>query len=193
MCGRYLFTLEGDETLRAIGWEIFRRYGEAAWTPGEIFPGSSAPILIAEGRSIRAELFSWGFPLEKSLLINARAETAAEKPMFRESVAARRCVIPATGFFEWDGEKRKFLFTFPDNTALYMAGLYTERDGKRRYCILTTQANDSIREVHHRMPLVLSPRQMGAWLFQPERSKEILRQTPPELGKEDQSVQLSLW
>ena len=68
-----------------------------------------------------------------------------EKPLFRDSAASRRCAVPSTGFWERDGEKQKYFFTLPGETALYMAGLYAVRDGTPRYCILTTEANASIK------------------------------------------------
>ena len=62
----------------------------------------------------------WGYQLPSTLVINARAETALEKPLFRESVRSRRCLIPSTGFYEWDGQKRKYLFTLPgEGVTLY--------------------------------------------------------------------------
>ena len=97
MCGRYQFTMEQCEEIRRIAQEIQRRLGDGAWTPGEIRPTAAAPVLLADREGVRPELLTWGYRLPKSLVINARAESAAEKPLFRESVRARRCVVPSTG------------------------------------------------------------------------------------------------
>ena len=107
MCGRYQFTAEQWGEIRQIVQEIQRRYGNDAWQPGEIRPTAMAPVLLAGG----PELMRWGYQLPNTLVINARAETAGEKPLFRESIAMRRCVIPSTGFYEWDRKKRKHLVT----------------------------------------------------------------------------------
>ena len=193
MCGRYQFTAEQCEEIRHIAQEIQRRHGDGAWTPGEIRPTAAAPVLLADREGVHPELLSWGYRLPKSLVINARAESAAEKPLFRESVRARRCVVPSTGFYEWDGEKRKYFFTLPGEDALYMASLYDVREGRPCYCILSTAANSSMEEVHPRMPLILRREQLRAWLEDPEQTKAVLRSTPPELERRPMERQLSLW
>lgn len=193
MCGRYEFTKERSEELFRIAHEIDQQYGAGSWSPGEIRPTNLAPVLVSKGKTIRPELQSWGYKLPNSLVINARAETAAEKPMFRDSIASRRCVIPSSGFFEWDKDKRKFSFLLPGETSLYMAGLYSIREGMPCYCILTTAANESMREVHHRMPLVLRREQITPWLEQPESATEILVSVPPLLSKSSADDQLQLW
>ena len=113
--------------------------------------------------------------------------------MFRDSVATGRCVVPSSGFFEWDKEKRKYHFRLPGENALYMAGLFTIKDGIPYYCILTTAANESVREIHHRMPLVLKREQVRQWLKQPEATKEILAMIPPQLERVSADTQLRLW
>lgn len=193
MCGRYQFTAEQCEEIRRIAQEIQRRHGDGAWTPGEIRPTAAAPVLLADQKGVHPELLSWGYRLPKSLVINARAESAAEKPLFRDSVKARRCVVPSTGFYEWDAEKRKYFFTLPGEEALYMAGLYDIREGRSCYCILTTEANRSMEAVHPRMPLILSREQLKDWLEKPEKAEELLRSVPPELEKQPMERQLSFW
>ena len=114
-------------------------------------------LLNREGGRL-ADLFRWGFPnfYRKGVIINARAETAEDKPTFRPCLEAGRCVIPSAGFYEWDADKRKIRFYQPGH-ALYMAGLYRVYEGKPCYVILTTAANPSVADVHDRMPLVLLP------------------------------------
>lgn len=189
MCGRYQFTTEQCEEIRQIVQEIQRRYGDNAWQPGEIRPTATAPVLLDGG----PELMRWGYKLPHALVINARAETAGEKPLFRESVAMRRCVIPSTGFYEWDREKRKHLFRFPGEQVLYMAGLYEKQEGENRYCILTTEANPSMAPIHDRMPLVLRREQVDPWLQESQEAVALLHAVPPELEVTSAEVQLSFW
>ena len=193
MCGRYQFTAEQCEEILRIAKEIDEKYGADAWAPGEIRPTNRAPVLVDQGGETRSELQTWGFKTPNSLVINARAETAAEKPMFRDSVATMRCVVQSSGFFEWDKEKRKYHFRLPGEDALYMAGLFTIKNGVPYYCILTTAANESMREIHHRMPLVLKREQIGPWLEQSEAAKEILTMIPPQLERTSADTQLRLW
>ena len=193
MCGRYLFTAEQIEEIRNIAEAIDKKYTAGSWKQGEIFPSTKAPVLVDKSGSIQPELLTWGYQMSKSLVINARAETATEKPMFRESVAAGRCVIPSAGFYEWDKQKRKYLFNLSEGGALYMAGLYSIRYGKPSYVILTTDANESMREVHHRMPLVLQKDLVTPWLTEPEATMDILHATPPMLKRVTADAQLQLW
>ena len=120
MCGRYQFTAEQCAEILQIIQEVARRHGTGAWTPGEIRPTATAPVLISSvEEGIHPELQSWGYKMPGNLVINARAETVADKPMFRTSVASQRCVIPSTGFYEWDAQKRKYRFNLPGENALY--------------------------------------------------------------------------
>ena len=189
MCGRYQFTAGQCEEIRKIVQEIQQHCGVGVWQPGEIRPTALAPVLLDRG----PELMRWGYPMAHTLVINARAETVREKPMFRESVAWRRCVIPTTGFYEWDREKRKYLFRLPGEDVLYMAGLYERREGEDRYCILTTAANRSMAPIHDRMPLVLRREQLEPWLWMPEEAFALLDQVPPELAAASTEAQLSFW
>jgi len=193
MCGRYQFTVDLCAEILQIVQEVERRCGANAWKPGEIRPTALAPVLLSSDEKIYPELQSWGYQTPGSLVINARAETAAEKPMFRDSVASRRCVVPTTGFYEWDRDKRKFLFTLPGQDALYMAGLYDLRGSRPCYCVLTTAANESMEAVHHRMPLVLRREQIISWLNDPQAAADMLHLQPPQLDKTAADAQLRLW
>ncbi|MDY5986416.1 SOS response-associated peptidase [Sporofaciens sp. SGI.106] len=103
------------------------------------------------------EEMSWGFPQyqKKGLLINASAETALERKSFRDSVMHRRCIIPAKQFYEWDSDKNKVTFLRENQPVLFMAGFYDRFQDEDHFIILTTQANESVSPVHHRMPLIL--------------------------------------
>ena len=116
-----------------------------------------------------------------------------EKPLFRESVLKYRCIVPSTGFYEWDSSKRKYFFAIPGKKELYMAGLIGFFDGRLCYCILTTAANDSMRETHDRMPLILTKEQMDPWLNDTSAIEEILHIVPPQLERASLEAQTSLW
>jgi putative SOS response-associated peptidase YedK len=74
-----------------------------------------------------------------------------------------------------------------------MAGIYQERDGKNCYCILTTKANDSVRDVHLRMPVVLTPELINTWIMEPVACRELLKKIPPQLLATTEDSQTSLW
>jgi len=188
MCGRYvIFTKQENREIINIMNEINIKYNPEEARTGEIFPTNKAPILISENDQITPVLYSWGFPnfKNKGVIINARAETAEEKRMFRESLILRRCVIPSTGFFEWkkDASKQKYLFTLTEEKTLYMAGLYNEFNGESRFVILTTAANPSMTEVHDRMPVILNGDKLKSWISDTSQALEILHGAPPMLMK----------
>jgi putative SOS response-associated peptidase YedK len=124
-------------------------------------------------------------------LINARAETAAEKPSFRSAFRHRRCLIPADGFYEWQkltGRKQPYYFHMRDGRPFAFAGLWEHwQDGDQTLetcTILTTAANDVLRPVHERMPVILGPEDYDRWLDpavrQPELLQPLLRPFPAE-------------
>ena len=88
----------------------------------------------------------------------------ANKPMFRRSLLERRCIVPTTGFYEWDGQKRKYHFRLPGQDRLYLAGLWNTFQGEERFVILTTAPNDTIINVHDRMPVLLTDDEVTPWL-----------------------------
>jgi putative SOS response-associated peptidase YedK len=135
----------------------------------------------------------WGFPRWNGggVVINAKAETAAEKKMFRSSLFYRRLVVPSTGFFEWqriDGRKLKdkYLIRLPGQSMLYMAGLYNvykEPNGSKsgRFVILTTGANEYLSELHDRMPVILGAKETESWLTGGDKIGQILSRPGPKL------------
>ena len=186
MCGRYvLFSDTEIAEIREILEEVQRR-SEGVKT-GEIFPTDKAPVLIQDQGLIVPEAVKWGFPnfRTKGVVINARSETVTEKTLFKRSLETKRCIIPSTGFYEWShtGPKTKYQFNLPGSGALYMGGLYNDFDGERRFVILTTDANDSIKEIHNRMPVVLTHSEMERWMWSYKDALDILKTERPELVK----------
>ena len=105
-------------------------------------------------------------------MINARAESVAEKPAFRHALEKRRCIVPATGFYEWQGapgHKQPYAVTFPDQPVFGFAGLWERwrpegADPVETFAIVTTEANEAVASIHDRMPVILSPEQADTWL-----------------------------
>ena len=150
---------------------------EVSVKTGEIFPTNNAPILSVQSGRMSLSLMKWGFPKwdSKGVIINAKSETAAEKRMFAKALEQRRCVIPSTGFYEWarsDGKtKTKYRFNTIGSPMLYMAGVYSDYPNSspdepltERFVILTCAANDSIRDIHDRMPVILYKDELVRWL-----------------------------
>lgn len=185
MCGRYNFSTEESAELQKIVRQIEAKNSHNKWHMGEIFPTNSAPVLLWEQGHAEPELLGWGFPGFKSgarTIINARAETVAERPMFRQSWSERRCVVPTSGFFEWQkATKRKYLFRLPSGDTTYLAGIWKEFNKERKFCIVTTVANDSISDIHNRMPVVLPKTQIKNWLSSRSTAELLLYAVPPLL------------
>jgi putative SOS response-associated peptidase YedK len=186
MCGRYNFTVEqSDEILEILEKLNAKFQGKEART-GEVFPTNLAPILIEEKMEVSPTLSNWGFPKfdGKGVIINARSETAFEKKTFRDSLLNRRCIIPSTGFYEWNSDKQKILFRLEGTNALYMAGLYARYGDEMRYVILTTEANESIQDVHTRMPLIIPKQDIKTWIMDYSATNDLLKRVPPKLVRE---------
>jgi len=124
----------------------------------------------------------------KGVHLNARSDNAMT--VWRRALFSRRCVVPSTGYYEWmhEGKKAtdKFLFRRPGEKMLYMAGMLGQsvgKDGVTRdaFVILTTDANDSVSPVHHRMPLILMPKEQKEWLANDAFVRLALKREGPEL------------
>ena len=143
------------------------------------------PILMAYASLSGAHQFQlvrWGLvpswvkdPKEFTLLLNARSETAAQKPSFRNAMNHRRTLIPASGFYEWhrpqdkESNKQAFWITPSQDNLVFFGGLmetYSSDNGSEidTGCILTTRSNDMIGDIHHRQPVVIKPKDFERWL-----------------------------
>ncbi len=195
MCSRYSLT-SPPEAVRAY----FRYENEAVFPPRyNIAP--SQPVAIVRymangGRELA--LVRWGLipswvnePREFRMMINARSETAAEKPSFRAAMRHRRCLVPTDGFYEWTGAagaKRPHLVRPRDGSPMGMAGIYEHWQGAdgsemESMAILTTAANQAMSVLHDRMPVIIAPEHFDVWLdCSPGSAKDIqtLLHPPPE-------------
>lgn len=195
MCGRYLFSTQEYKELRQIVRDAQRhsngQHNELNFPMvGDIAPTAQAPVLIARGDKVVAEFQRWGIPgWRGGLMINARAETVCEKPMFRRSMAAQRCVIPASGYYEWDAGKHKYFFQLPGKP-IYLAGIYDNIEGVNCFVVLTTAPNETIQDIHDRMPLILSHEQVRLWLTDAQSALQLLTIVPPSLQRSSEDGQL---
>ena len=194
MCGRYNFTTEESEEIQRILERLDQRFNNSNVKTGEIFPTNTVPVLIGEQDEIEPIPCVWGFPNFKSkgVIINARSETAIERRTFRESLTSRRCIIPACGFYEWNKNKERIYFTQPNQNIIYMAGIYNFYNEKIRFVILTTGANQSIVDVHDRMPLILPKDQLQTWLSDSSKTQNLLKQIPTILERKSEYEQNTL-
>ena len=175
MCGRYALTTP-ENLAEKFGFEplvdtrIVPRFN--------IAPTQGVPVVIGQDARRFLVPMQWGFQPgwmkadpKRPPPINARAESLLERPMFKGSVANRRCLIPADGFYEWmavPGQKAKqpMYIRLKDGGLFGFAGLYTGHpDGDDTSCaIVTTAANDVLAPIHHRMPVILDHDAEGEWL-----------------------------
>lgn len=165
MCGRYQFSLSGeDPASRRLMALYARAYPDTALPEGEIFPGYTVPILVDGGEKLTLRRAKWGFGgTDSRPLINARWETAGEKQAFRALMAGGRCVVPVSGFYEWSGQREKYLFR-GDAPLLYLAGLCRPAAEGLELVILTRSAGRWVRGVHHRMPVILPQQALLDWV-----------------------------
>ena len=169
MCAIFQLSFEDVKEIKDIADEVTRKYGSEASEGcfnADLYPKSTAPVLGPQGK---VALMRWGFPMKDSsrVVFNARAESLTEKSMFKTSLACR-CLVPATAFYEFDKEKRKYRFTAEGNSLIYLAALwkpYLYR-GEKIYCfcIITTAPNEQIGRIHSRMPAVIPAGSATEWL-----------------------------
>ena len=162
---------------------------------GDIKPGSSPIIIISDINKniIKATNMLWGFPSkDNKLIINARAESVLEKHLFFNGIRNQRCVIPAISFYEWNKDKIKVTFSRKDNNIFYLAGFYLKKENIEYFIILTTKANNSVINTHHRMPLFLEANSVKDWLTGNNIEKYLNLQMP-ELISNQSYKQLTLW
>ena len=187
MCCRYYFDQRADDERMKKILSMMERDYPGAYKTGEIFPGDTVPAVVGEQGKLRHVPAVFGFPgfRDKQLILNARAETAAQKPTFAESLRERRVILPADGFYEWshDGQKTKYLFTLDGLRTLYLCGLYQRIEDKYRFVILTRPANASMIEVHDRMPVIVCAEDVRAYLTDLQAARELIASASPALTR----------
>lgn len=193
MCGRYYVDEETAQEIERIIRNLDKRL-KAAPKYGEIYPTNNVMVVQSdEGQSILSDMI-WGFPQyqRKGVIINARSETALDKRMFSKITRNHRCLIPAKGFYEWDKSKNKISFERSDGEIMLLAGIWNQYDQDNRFVIFTTDANDSMQNIHNRMPLIMEPSEVDTWLHDDKSVEILLRKTPGELSITSGNIQQTL-
>jgi len=178
MCGRFV-SYRDLEALRAH-FPIDRV--EATLTPSyNVAPTQMIPAIVRQDDENVLRTFRWGLvpfwakdPSIGNKMINARSETVDAKPSFNNAFKKRRCLIPADGFYEWKGpkgSKQPVFITLPDGEPLGFAGLWEIWDDKGKAeeplytcTIITTEASSVMKDIHHRMPVILKPEAFKEWI-----------------------------
>ena len=184
MCGRYLFFDGHNPRIKALLRQLEKTtedWQRDALSLGEVFPSQKSPVCLLDARQQPSlTVMRWGMPRFQGsgLIINARSETASQKPLFRESAKLRRCLIPASWYYEWErraGGKVKYALRSGRGGIVYLGGLYTlGKDGAPRFTVLTRDAAPGIEFIHNRMPVIVPPEKRDAWLSQQFTLDELL-------------------
>ena len=186
MCCRFYIdkeTPEMKEILRQMHRSPLMERFPATDATGEIRPTDIAPV-IAPDRKGQPAIFpmQWGYHA-RSILINARVETVAEKPTFREDWLRHRCIIPATSYFEWEHQTgpdgristgAKYAIHPANGTPTWLCGLYHIEAGLPYFVVLTREPADSIRFIHDRMPMLLPEDRLAAWISPKTKPEALL-------------------
>lgn len=184
MCGRFYVDQNIIEELGPVVRKIDREI-KGQKIAGDVFPMNPALVIEEIRSAMGISCKRWGYPSihGKGLVINARAESVLKKQMFRNGIRCHRIVVPASGFYEWNHNREKNIFMRKDSRILFMAGFYDRFENEDRFVILTTAANESVKKVHDRMPLILEENQLTAWLEEDGMTECFLRQTPVQLER----------
>ncbi len=188
MCGRFTIT-HPDEALARL----------FAAVPGNdlppvprfnVCPTTPVAVVTSDGGARRLRAMRWGFipawykaPNDGPLIINARADTVATKPAFREAIRARRCIVPASGFYEWqevEGKKLPWYFTRTDGQPMAFAGLWQRWGDLDTVAIVSTEAGPGMAGLHHREAVMLEPADWPLWLGEAGHGAAVLMRASAE-------------
>lgn len=176
MCGRFVSDITPQQLVELFGLQEVPQLKPCY----NLAPSQLAPVVRNQGDHNRVDLLKWGLvpawakdPGIGSQMINARAESVTEKPAFRHALKYRRCIVPVSGFYEWqhdgDHHKQPWLVRQADGTPLCLAGLWEAWKSPdstllETFTILTTSANPLLAKIHERMPVILPPDHLHLWL-----------------------------
>ncbi len=192
MCGRFTLTHPTEALARLF--EAVPANDLPEPPRYNICPTQPVAAVISQAGTRRLASLRWGFlphwydrPAGGPLLINARAESIARRPAFREAARARRCLIPATGFYEWteeNGERQPWYIHAAGGEPLAMAGVWQvwDRDDTRLVtcAVVTCAANTTLARLHHRMPVFVAPEDHALWLGEAGHGAATLMRPAPE-------------
>ena len=207
MCGRYSQGVDVSKLVDrfkvVVGIELLalpKRYN--------IAPSQNAPVILRENQEHHLKLFKWGLipswakdPAIGNRMINARAEGIAEKPSFRKPIKRTRCLVPADGFYEWKKDpngktKTPMRIVLRSSEPFAFAGLWDtwkDPEGKeiRTYTIITTQANEALKPIHDRMPVILKLEDEDTWINPDANVEELMRLLGPYPNDEVEAYPVS--
>ncbi len=193
MCGRFAFTLPKDAMV-----QLFQATpsNNLPHSPNyNVCPTTQVHTVTSLDGARRLQSMRWGFipawykaANDGPLLINARSETIAEKPAFRDACRNRRCLIVSSGFYEWKREKGQTPLPWwvarADAEPMVFAGIWqnwgTEGDQQPTCAIVTTDANKAMAPIHHRLPVILEPEDWALWLGEQGKGAANLMKSAPE-------------
>lgn len=184
MCGR-LNVIE-DPLCQQVSEQLGLNFD--THTNRDLRPTQLVATVAAHEKSLYQLTTPWGIQpaWSKKLLINAKAETVATKPTFKNAFKHHRCVVPCSGWFEWKqqegaNKKTKYLFQESQHYPLYMAGIFYPRTpGNVQLVTLTTTPTKQCAAYHHRMPLLIAPNQVAYWLNSPADQLEPILEQPAD-------------
>jgi putative SOS response-associated peptidase YedK len=163
MCGRYVRKGEPKKVVETLGVQD----GEENWTQSfNVAPSATIPIVTADQAGRHLVPAVWGFTSSgRAPLFNARAETVDSLPSFRDSFRQSRCLVPASGFYEWrQSDRQPFYFERCDRQPLAFAGIWKLVGNYMEATVITTTPNADMQGIHHRMPVILEPGVWADWL-----------------------------
>lgn len=208
MCGKYYadreFIPHLSSLFKDIGvtpdrelreeWEKVLLEEDDSETFTDVNPTDKAITISLSDGGLVASKMKWGFrdPYHDTLVINARSESAAEKQMFAESIRERRCVIPASGYYEWDRSRSRYRFRRPDGGLVLLAGIYRNELAEPHFTILTAEANDCMKPVHPRMPVTIGQDEIKDWITDRNAAGEYISRRQEELERLQDSGQIAM-
>ena len=113
--------------------------------------------------------------------------------MFADALKNRRIIVPARGFYEWAPDRTRYRFYPADGSLFYMAGVYCRYDGKNRFVILTREADETVRPIHDRMPVLLQAKDLEEWIMEPASTMQLMQNSRIALERQTDYEQLSLF
>ena len=189
MCGRY----GADEKVNTWIASRCQTSSDNILRVDDIRPGERTSAIIMGRSKPLVVPMTWGIQGKSGLIINARKETIWEKPSFRHLIQNRRCLLPASCFYEWDSEKHKATLSGKDDETLFLAGVYQAESEGGRFVIITAPADETVRPIHDRMPVRIPESLISAWLSNADSAKELLDSATVPLRREQAVEQMSLW
>ncbi len=161
MCGRYALHSHPEVVALQFGLDVAPGF-DARYN---ICPSTQILVIRTNGERKRvADTYRWGLG---NRLANARGETLAQKPAFRNAFRYSRCLVPASGFYEWQtlaGKKQPWYMRPKDAAVFGLAGITELWNGVRSVALITTRANQLMQSIHDRMPVIVLPENYGTWL-----------------------------